>query len=443
MEIEVEGLVIRTYGRESFTCVLHNGESAMEFASRDFIQPGESVHAVCERAEHGRTAWVARKVERVPDIYPKVEALLRASVKLKESALLGGRAEPMKDDIGTVARKIMAASALGRFILVRFHGDADGISSALTLKKFLKAGYAQQNSAIYSVGDAIRDLERMGQQFKPLIILLDFGSGDDSAEGLGLARAGGIELVAIDHHPPGSAQNGLFSAWANPWKSGIEDGSDYPAGYLCAALAHMLGSESAGLERTACAGDKSPVLELSKEDRESALVLDFAATYSGGGSGTELFSELLSNRQLFDSVLHQAKTKMEELDRTLSKAVKTRTAGGVQICTVNLDGVAEKREFPTKGKIVSRVLELHTDEGPLLVLGFARKGLIFRLNGAAASRGIRGDEIVRRMKSSFPDFVENGGGHARAAALKISEGFENAAVDEVVKMIGGWNDKGA
>ena len=59
-----------------------------------------------------------------------------------------------------------------------------------------------------------------------------------------------------------------------------------------------------------------------------------------------------------------------------------------------------------------------------------------RLNDAALLNGLRGNEIIAKMRERFSDFVENGGGHARAAALRIREGYENAAVEEIIKIVG-------
>lgn len=437
--VELEGIITRVCGRDLFTYTLHDGKRSAEFAGREFFQPGESVRASCSSQElFGKPAMVAEKMEKIGDLYDEIERKVSESAKLDELKNFDETIGKMKDDFEKIAGKIYAAQQLGRFVTVRFHGDADGISSALILKKFLRANYIQQNSAVYSVGDAIRDLEKMGQQFKPLLIFVDLGSGEDSEQGLGLLKAGGIEIMGIDHHPPAEGTKGDFSMSLNSWNAGVEDGSKYPAGFLCSMLAGMFGVESNGLEKIACAGDKSGILQISEEDEERALVLDFVAAYSGHGNSADIYSGILSNKTLFDSMLLQANAKMEETDALVRKNMKKIRAGGVEICTLNLDNIAEKREFPGKGKITGRMLDLVGGKTPMVAIGYAKKSVIFRLNDEAVSNGIKANGIIEKMKQNFSDFVENGGGHARAAALRIKEGFENAAMEEIIKIIESW-----
>ena len=106
---------------------------------------------------------------------------------------------------------MMAAKRLGRAVLLRFHGDADGIAGAFAISRVLSCRASQQNSATYTVRDALRDIAGIGQESRPLAIMLDFGSGENCAEGLALLRAAGIEIIVIDHHPmdPRSASREL------------------------------------------------------------------------------------------------------------------------------------------------------------------------------------------------------------------------------------------
>ncbi|MEW6529099.1 MAG: DHH family phosphoesterase [Candidatus Micrarchaeota archaeon] len=445
--IEVKGIITKVYGRDSFAYILHNGNAPVELTSTEFFQQGESVRALCRSEEKsGKTILIAEKIEKCNDIYFEIEEKLERSAKLSmSSSILNSKlstpcfiSNSNKYDIEKIARKLYAAQQLGRFIIVKFHGDADGIVGALILRKFLKANYFQQNSAIYSVENAIKDIEKTGQQFRPLLIMVDFGSGEDSSAALALAKAGGIELISIDHHPPNDVSTSHFTLSLNPWNSENVDGSEYPAGLLCAMLASMLGIESHGLEKIACAGDKSTVLPISDEDKNKALVLDFVATYSGFGNGIEFYSNVLSKSELFDSILAQANAKLEETDRILKKNIKCKSTQNIEIFLFNLDNIAEKNEFPNRGKITGRIFDLvnkENKEKSVAVIGYSKKTLILRFNNSLVSKGVRANEIIRQMRNNFSDFIENGGGHARAAALRIKEGFENVAIDEIIKMI--------
>lgn len=431
----LRGIITRVHGREVFAYALHDGERSAEFSAREFFQPGESVHASCIERE-GRL--FAEKIERIPDVYPGIEKKVQEGAEISPIAPFDATIDGMDADFIAIARKIRAAQQLNRAISVKFHGDADGISSALIFRKFLRADYSQQNSAIYSVADATRDMERMGQRFRPLIILLDFGSGEDSEEGLRLAKAGGLEILSVDHHPPHPDSVSTFALWANPWKAGEGgdfDGSKYPAGFLCAKIAGALGHGSEGLERIACAGDKSAIIPISDSEREKALVLDFVATYAGFGNGIAFYSEALAKPELFNSLLTQANAKLDEADRLLRAELKARSSPKADIYWFNLDNVGVRKEFPNKGKIAGRVFELVGKGKPMVAIGYGKKTVILRISDEAVANGIRANGIIARMKEKFSDFVENGGGHTRAAALRIKEGFENAAVEEIIKSI--------
>ncbi len=432
--VVLKGVITRVYGRDVFSCMLHDGIRAHEFSSREFFQAGESVRAQCE-SEGGKL--VAGKVEKVPDLYPEVEERLMGAAKLQPAGKFDKTAEMLAPALERIARKIYAAQGLGRHTVVKFHGDADGISSALIFRKFLRANYAQQNGAIYSASEAMRDVERMGQQFRPLLVLLDFGSGEDSAQGLRIARSAGIEIISLDHHPPHQSSVPSFALRANPWDVVPEggDGSRYPAGFVCSLLAPMFGAEAGGLEKLACAGDRSEIMPLSEEDRKRALVLDFVATYSGFGQGIDFYSEVLSKPELFGTILLQAESRLEEADAQLRAALKFKKTPKADIYWFNLDNISEKREFPNRGKISGRVFEIVGGNRPIVAIGVSKRTIIFRMNDLAVANGLRADSIIGAMKSSFSDFVENGGGHARAAALRITEGFEAAAVEEIIKMI--------
>lgn len=437
----LSGIITKIYGRETFTYTLHNGEHSTEFISNEFFQQGESVSVECiHRERQGKLMLIAEKIEKIKDTYPEIEKKISESVQLYNAHTnkLDNIIERMKPDFEKIARKIYAAQQLNRCICVRFHNDADGISSALILKFFLQATYIQHNSPVYTIKNGLNDLERMGQEFKPLLILLDFGNGEDSAEGLALAKAGGIEIIGIDHHPPSEKSRNAFILCANPWNADIEDGSKYPVGFLCAIIVQLFGIITNNLENIACAGDKSNIREISDEDREKALAFDFAAVYSEFGNDIEFYSEMLANKELFNSIAIQAHTKLKESKERIKTSIKTRTAGNVEIYWLNIESIYEQKEFPSRSKLMDLMLELIPIQKPAVAIGLGKRIMIFRLNEKAFNVGIKANEIVKYMKVKFPDFVENGGGHARAAAFRIKQGFENVAFDEVVKIISDW-----
>lgn len=422
---QIEGVITNIQGKGPFICIMHDGSQIREFSSQTFFHKGESVKVLLKGEE-------AEKAEKISDLYGRVESRLESSLKIKKIKKFDKTIDALNPNLEDVCRKLHAAQQLNRFITVKFHGDADGISAALILSKFLKANFMKQGAAVYYVGDAIKDIERMGQEFRPLLVLLDTGSGQDSADAVSLVKSAGIELLSIDHHPiyQNSKQN--FSVIVNPWMVSKDEPSNYPAGFLCSRIAAMLGLESGSLENIACAGDKSPIIKVSDEDRNKALVLDFAATYSPFGSGISFYADLLANKPLFDSMLLQANAKLEETSAKLNNMLKSQQTKKAVLYIFNLDAIAERREFPTKGKITGVAFDLVNSNKPTIVIGWGKKSVIFRMNDAAVAKGLGADQIIKHIKSSLVDFIENGGGHARAAALRIKDGYESIALQEII-----------
>ena len=190
-------------GKREYTVT--DGLADYSVITGEHIQHGAIIHAEGE-AEGSRI--IAGKItilsgEKAAATLARVRQNIAGSSGMPDSPTL------LKDDVSAgiwplmrkAALLILEARKLGRSVQLRFHGDADGISGALALTKAVRCKSFQQNSAAYSVRDALRDISAIGQENMPLVILLDFGSGENCSEGLSLLRAAGIEYLVIDHHP--------------------------------------------------------------------------------------------------------------------------------------------------------------------------------------------------------------------------------------------------
>ena len=366
--------------------------------------------------------------------YAKFLRNVEQGVKVADVPFLAnGLMEKMKGQVHACARKLLAAKKMGRYALLRFHNDADGIAGALALTEVVHAYTSQQNSANYSVFDAMRDIGNLQSEKNPLVILLDFGCGKESEEGLKILKASGAEIMIIDHHPNEGNAGENSHLLLNPWtESNDEKASSYVAGYLAVEVARACGIP--GVERLApiaCAGDKSSLLPVGEKDREVALVLDYMATYSGFGNKLDFYKNALNNQELYSSVLVQAREALDRITGEVTANMKKRLDGPVSVYTIDTDRVRSK-EFPGKGKITTRGFELAGD-APSVVLGTWKNGLSFRINDGAINKGIRANEIISWLKEKMPDFIDGGGGHARAASLRIREGFVGSVVEKIIE----------
>jgi RecJ-like exonuclease len=445
-------------GRDYTVYTLTDGEAEMEMHSREFYRIGDA-YSISGTVEGGHGLFVLKpeKMEKKPASYAAVLKKAEENAQVRhEKFLADGLMEKLRGRVELAARKLSAARKLGRFILLKFHNDADGVAGALALIKVLgNVQSHQQNSALYRVADAMRDVNVIRYERSPLVVIVDCGSGEDSREGLQILKAGGAEIMLIDHHPPEKGVEGLCSTFLSPWAvSEEEEASTYPAGYLCCEVARACGKDLAdapllgekrergadgklGLEelaKIACAGDKSGIMPLSDADREKALVIDYMATYAEFGNRLEFYEHAMGEKELYSSILFQARERMERVKEEVGKMMKKRIEGPVAVYTVDFDKMSS-REFPGKGKLTTRAFELVMHEGPVVVLGVWEGGISFRLNEDAVLRGMNASAVIEAVKAKMGSFIESGGGHGRAASLRIKRGYTKEVLEEVVNQL--------
>ncbi|MBU1681884.1 hypothetical protein KKE38_03625 [Candidatus Micrarchaeota archaeon] len=361
--------------------------------------------------------------------------------KIKNNVQIGADAPSLlKDEVTEklwpqlkeAARKLICARKLGRMVLLRFHGDADGVCGAFAINEVVRCKSYQQNAVVYSVRDALRDISGIGQETRPLIILLDFGSSDQSLDGLKLLEAAGIEYMIIDHHPPGKE---VAKRAITPF-SVTDNGSKYCAGYLASEIAVACGMEiekAMGLAATACSGDKSNIIEHGEKEVKKALVLDFLAAHTSFGNNLEFYKNVMDKAELFYSISNQAE---EAIDEAVGKVrIKETKEGDLNIVHFALENIVKKGEWPPAGKITTRIFEGKMNDGPLVVIGYNERTLILRLNAEAEKMGLGANLLAEEMQKCMGDFVEGGGGHIRAGAIRVREGFAKEVLNQLIEKI--------
>src|SRR3989338_1801731 len=325
----------------------------------------------------------------------------------------------------TAAEKLVEARKQNRFVLLRFHHDADGISAALALTQVIPCKALPQNAAAYTARDAVRDLSALHHEERPLVIFLDFGSGPESMEGLQLLHAASMEILIIDHHPPGPDTEKYASLFINPWlMEKSEKASRYPAGYLACEVAQAAGAaEIDALAYISCAGDKSDLLPVEKHHRDAALVLDYLAMHSDYRSSLYFYKGVLKSKELFQSLLQQAGEKISEITKEAQKQAREKQFGTVHVSMLDLSHLLARYNFPSRGKIATYLIERLPLDEPHIVIGYSGRFIVLRANDAAMRHGIRLNVLVETLKSSMASFIESGGGHPKAAAIRVREGF--------------------
>ena len=97
--------------------------------------------------------------------------------------------------------------------------------------------------------------------------------------------------------------------------------------------------------------------------------------------------------------------------------------------------------FPSRGKITGKVHDIIENEidGALVVLGYSNDTAMFRANRKAVLNGFNANVIIQEIKKNYDRFVESGGGHPGAAAIRYKKGFKKVilnALTEKIKNIG-------
>jgi RecJ-like exonuclease len=416
---------------------LADGKADYSFFSKAQLAPGSAVSLECEILDGSRLVEEAVSVLSGPQAqkaYEKVAAGVQKSFALPSMPLLLADEVTKKlwPAMKEAALALLCARKLCRAVLLRFHGDADGICGAFALTSVMQCTAQQQNSAVYSVRDALRDMAAIGQENRPLIVLLDFGSADSCMEGLALLKAGGIETIIIDHHPAGQANS---APMVNPFRV-AEEASKYTAGYLACEIAAACGlpkAKAMELARTACSGDKSSILTSDETDAKKALVLDFLASHVSFGNKLDFYKNVMSKPELFSSIMRQADEAVEEAAEKAMAKMKRQKESGVEIISFPLEGIAKKDEWPPSGKVTTRVFDKAKGSAPLLCIGYTDRSIIMRLNDPAVALGLSANLLAERLKASMGDFVEGGGGHAKAGAIRVRQGFVREVVNEVLR----------
>ncbi|HSB46851.1 MAG TPA: DHH family phosphoesterase [Candidatus Bilamarchaeum sp.] len=425
-----------SHGRKEYT--ITDGKTDFSFPSEEPLSQGACVFLQGEITAGGMirpTTLRSASGDEEKRIYAKVRERIRESLAIPAMPQLLDDESTRKfwPMLQRAAFEIMAAKRLGRFVLVHFHGDADGIVSAFAVSSLVRCKALQQNSAVYSVKDALRDLAANGQESRPLIVLLDFGSG--SREGLDILRAAGVEYLVIDHHPV----SGEDEAVANPLKADASF-SKYTAGYLACEVACACGGareEWLAWAKVACSGDKSEILESGAGDATKAMVLDFLASHVSFGNNLDFYKKVMGQEELFLSISRQADESIAEAAQKAAAKMKVSETGRLKIASFPLESIVRKGEWPPSSKITTRVFDSLKGEKPLLCIGYTDRTIIMRLNDGAAALGLSANGLAEKMKSSMGDFVEGGGGHVKAGAIRAKKGFVKDVLNELVRIAEG------
>ncbi len=435
-EVSFSGVVISTKfirGQTEFT--MHTGEEKIVFKSDENILKGDELTISGKISAFFPLHVEISEIKTAEGLYENILGKIEDSIEIhgffNENEVTGS----LKDRFHSIAKRLKSASELNRAVLLRFHNDADGIAGAFAINEVIKSKSVQQNSAIYSQRDVVGDLSYIYHEWKPLVVFLDFASNQKSARALELLRAGGAEIIVIDHHPIDKETAKIPHFLVSPWLLDIKIPSRYTAGYLASEISHILGADTEKYARIACAGDKSEVVNPGEDDIKTALVLDYLATNTSYGNNMAFYKEVLRKQELFSSIYLQAKESIESSADKAYKTIKKREKDGFSIYIFSLAGVIIPGEFPNRSKVTTAVFDKVKTNDPTIVIGYSDGTLILRANREAVEKGLDFSETISKISENFADIVFGGGGHSTAAAMRVKPDYEQTIIDALIEAI--------
>ena len=458
MEMEITGQVVRKLNFGRYLVSTKTGVIVLD--SREPLEYKAYVFKVTPQGAQGQARGQGQDYTLISK--RETDAKVEPEIKLAENSLIiedevMGRLKPMIRDC---AERIARAEKSGRSIMIRYHNDADGISGGLAIYLALKKGksrplHRQCPSVVYTPSDALIDINLMTDSYKPLMIITDLGSGEESRDGIKLLKGAGFEVIMIDHHPYDNKPevDCYLSGWTQKPETKLEarateikeietkkkDFSKYTAGYLTAEVARALGLEDETANKLASisfSGDKS-TLDYPKDDK-SSLVFDYVGRYTFFPNTLDFYSSVLNNAGLYDSIYTQASEKLDNIRREGVNYLKikefdkqVRAEDGAMtgenfkliVGLINADKIIKKFEFPSKAKTTSIMFETLAEKYPglpVIMMGHGKKMITFRVNDRAAELGYSGRGLIKEVMAEFPDMIISGGGHAKAASIRTS-----------------------
>ncbi|HII38542.1 TPA: hypothetical protein HA318_00885 [Candidatus Micrarchaeota archaeon] len=391
----------------------------------------------CTRSENGLESQVEQAVLLSECDETELLCLIDSDVA---SRMQGREPVLLLDDVGLrslsysareCAKKIMGACRELRPILLRHHDDGDGICGALCLRAAvrdylnrhgiprvnLQFKAFQTGSSIYTLENARQDALDYGEA-KPVLILLDLGSSDESREGRAAAIESGFEVICIDHHPfinaPAEA-----TVVVSPFICGLN--SDYCAGLLAFTVASCISvNVRPEWAWTAMKSDNSRFAR--REFEKQAVAVDYYAIDSAAPKTLDFYQGMLEDGRAIESAFAVASVKVARAVENAVQHVETVELGAGKALLVKVGKVLGNRvRYPSKGRLMNELQHRYAVKsgGAFASIGFEGDKVLVRANAAMAALGFNANLIIQELKREMPLVVESGGGHDVAASMKV------------------------
>ncbi|MDE1865161.1 MAG: hypothetical protein KGH94_00780 [Candidatus Micrarchaeota archaeon] len=400
---------------------------------------------------------VAAKLKHEPELFERVgpgdpdgkaaykkligSLVKRAELKSRVAAVLsesrgsyGKPAGPMAGILAKAAEVIMRSFISGAPIIVRFHGDGDGVAGAVALYramgKMVERGLSPERQVSWQTN---RDVVYSKEAFysdrllfssyrsveRPLLVIIDFGTHTDSNDSIKMAEQL-CEVVWIDHHTlPEGFDPGKRSIYINPFDYGSD--SRLSAGLVASLISQSIGAECRDLMEAALISDHSACADYSNAPaRKSALVLDYMITRrESDSSSLRKIDTVVRDRAKLEELYSKVGGMMDDAISAGTAAMKRyRTLDGTNIYTIDFKKV-RSGDYPAPGRFSSEMqyhLEVTTGKPAITAVYYGNYVSIRVSKGISERVDLIG--IIGRLGKESSGAV-TGGGHREAASIRI------------------------
>lgn len=354
--------------------------------------------------------------------------------------------ESLKQEFEKAKNLIIKSINERRQIILRHDTDCDGYGGGIALEKaILQLIKEKQNptnfrfyfrripsrSPFYNNTDASRDVqaildsERFGKE-KPLIILVDFGSGMENETSIEKIKLLGSKVIVVDHHV--IAKGIKPSIMINPHSKG--KGSEFCSAMLACELSNSL-RKNEDLRRIAAISgitDKCPEEIIKKyypgnleELEKTARVIDYEISAVKYFEGQNTVDKLFSESSLTKELVELLYPKIQELRKEQLETLKKHHEKKGNKIFVDLEKYCS-REYPSTGRSIGMLYDHFKKK--YSVYGIGPEFIIIRTNDSVS-------KLIEKLRNKFPHAMISGGGHEKAGAISFLKGYKEEIVNEL------------
>ncbi|MGC8572187.1 MAG: DHH family phosphoesterase [Candidatus Micrarchaeia archaeon] len=362
-------------------------------------------------------------------------------------------------DLKEVALIIIKNILTGAPIVVRFHNDADGSSGALALYKavdeILKKNFINldndSSSIIWRLNKSIKYgaeefyedsilFERYTSAEKPLILVIDFGTTEESSNAITLAS--NYNLIFIDHHPvyEGFPRSKLLK-YINPWD--YKGDSNHTAGFVTGVLAQIITGKDNdtdiinSLMEASLIGDHSIYADMSNKEAEKISVfLDYTTGKNKVFSINETINIIEDKSKLDEKFKHSTRIFEEALNSSIKYIHRYKGGSGINIFVLDFNDVERiEEDFPLPGRFSTKLHDnLEAINGPNITMVHYGNYISLRISDSI-SESINIIDIFEKLKSKNKH-VYSFGGHKAAASIKINKNYIKNVLKDLLMLLG-------